>query len=831
MTKILNYVQGNWIAGLGEGTPLFDSVTGALIGHTGSEGLNFGEVLEYGRKTGGMQLRKMTFQERGIMLKNLALYLTKKKEQFYEISYKTGATKVDSWIDIEGGFGNLFANASLRKLFPNQPFDVEGDPIDLSRGGRFMAHHILVPKTGVAVHINAYNFPVWGMLEKCAVNWMAGMPAVVKPATVTAYLAEAVVKEIISSKILPEGALQLISGSAGDMLNYVESQDVVTFTGSALTGRLLKAHPKIIEEAVPFNLEADSLNCSVLGMDAAPGTPEFDLFVNQVRSEMTVKCGQKCTAIRRILVPANLVDDLQLALANALDKVTIGDPRLKEVRMGSLVSASQWQDVVDKAQQINKTATLVYGNYDKPNLVGENIAQGAFIKPIVFREDNPHTNIAVHEIEAFGPVATIIPYSTIEEAVQLSQMGKGSLVSSIVTNSDDLAREYVVGAASHHGRILVLNRENAKQSTGHGSPLPQLIHGGPGRAGGGEEMGGVRGIKHYMQRCAVQGSPTTLTEITGIYQPKSATKPSPLHPFQYYWDDITPGMSIKTHHRTVTDTDIINFANLTWDHFYAHTDITALKGSIFEKRTAHGYFILAAAAGLFVYPGKGPVAANYGLEDCRFLRPIYHNDTIYVTLTCKQKMERDSRGEELPSGIVKWFVEVFDQADELVAVATILTMVRKKSPFIEINRDNITSFINQLTENNVANWGTMTPQHMVEHLEIALQMATGEVAVGEIKTPAEHLEKVREMIFNHKAMPKLFKHPLMHPDNLEDLRHPDLQTAKANFIEAYNRYELFFKANPETRTPNAVFGLMDKFEWDLLNTKHFNHHFQQFGIL
>jgi oxepin-CoA hydrolase/3-oxo-5,6-dehydrosuberyl-CoA semialdehyde dehydrogenase len=410
-------------------------------------------------------------------------------------------------------------------------------------------------------------------------------------------------------------------------------------------------------------------------------------------------------------------------------------------------------------------------------------------------------------------------------------MGKGSLVSSIVTNNDELAREYVINAASHHGRILVLNRENAKQSTGHGSPLPQLVHGGPGRAGGGEEMGGIRGIKHYMQRCAVQGSPTTLTEITGIYQPKSAYKETALHPFQYYWDDITPGMSIKTHRRTVTDTDIINFANLTWDHFYAHTDITALKGSIFEKRTAHGYFILAAAAGLFVYPGKGPVAANYGLEECRFLRPIYHNDTIYVTLTCKQKMERDSRGEELPSGIVKWFVEVYDQADELVAVATILTMVRKKSPFAEINQSNIVSYLNRLSEKHSANWGAMTPQHMVEHLETALRMATGEIAVAEIKTAPEHLEKVREMIFNHKPMPRLFKHPLMNSDKLEDLKHADLNAAKNQLIEACNSYESFFKEHPETRTTNAVFGLMDKFEWDLLNTKHFNHHFEQFGIL
>jgi oxepin-CoA hydrolase/3-oxo-5,6-dehydrosuberyl-CoA semialdehyde dehydrogenase len=483
--KIQNYITGQWIEGTGNGTPLIDSVNGELIGHASTEGIDFEKVLHYGRTKGGEKLRKMTFQERGNMLKKLALYLTKRKEQFYEISYRTGATRVDSWIDIEGGFGNLFANASLRKLFPNQPYDVEGDPIDLSKGGRFMAHHILVPKPGVAVHINAFNFPVWGMLEKCAVNWMAGMPAVVKPATSTSYLAEAVVKEIIASGILPEGALQLICGSANDMLNYVESQDVVTFTGSASTGRMLKSHPRIINESVPFNMEADSLNASILGEDAKPGTPEFDLFVNQVRSEMTVKCGQKCTAIRRIIVPESLVEDVQIALGKALDKVTVGDPRLKEVRMGSLVSADQVAEVKMRTREIAKTAAIVYGDYDKISTVGADASKGAFISPMVLREDNPFTNTIVHETEAFGPVATLMPYKNMDEAIELARMGKGSLVSSIVTNSDKIAKEYVVGAASHHCRILVLNRDIAKQSSGHGSGMPQLVHGGPGRAVGG----------------------------------------------------------------------------------------------------------------------------------------------------------------------------------------------------------------------------------------------------------------------------------------------------------------------------------------------------------
>lgn len=831
MKKIESYINGKWVFGNGEGVPLFDSVTGEIIGNASTDGLDFGEILHYGRTKGGEKLRKMSFQERGNMIKSLAMYLTKRKEQFYELSYRTGATRVDSWIDIEGGFGNLFANASLRKLFPNQPYHVEGDPIDLSKGGRFMAHHILVPKTGVAVHINAFNFPIWGMLEKCAVNWMAGMPAVVKPATSTSYLTEAVVREIIASNILPEGALQLICGSARTLLDTVENQDVVTFTGSASSGRLLKAHSRIINESVPFNMEADSLNSSILGEDAVVGTPEFDLFINQVRSEMTVKCGQKCTAIRRIIVPENLMDAVQTALGKALDKVVIGDPRLKEVRMGSLVSSAQVTEVKNRILDINKTASIVYGDFDTINLAGADANKGAFISPMVLREENPFSNLAAHETEAFGPVATIMPYKNLDEAIELARMGKGSLVSSIVTNSDVVAKNYVLGAASYHGRILVLNRENAKQSTGHGSPLPQLVHGGPGRAGGGEEMGGIRGIKHYMQRCAVQGSPTTLTEITGIYQPNSTYKTAEKHPFQYHFEDIEAGMSIKTHKRTVTDTDIVNFANLTWDHFYAHTDITSLDGSIFEKRTAHGYFILAAAAGLFVYPNKGPVAANYGLEECRFIRPIYHNDTVYVRLTCKQKIERDSVGKEIPCGIVKWFVEVFDQNDELVAIATILTMVQKKSPFVTINRKNIEQYLNQLTEKSEPKWGLMTAQHLMEHLEMGFKIASNEIQNFETATPAEHLEKVREMIFNHQKMPQNHKHPLMKAEKLEDLTHPDFATAKQKLLIAFDNFENYFKENPEQQTKNAVFGMMGKFEWDLLNTKHLNHHFEQFNIL
>ncbi len=830
--KTGNYITGKWIEGTGEHTPVYDSVTGEFIAHSSTDGLDIPAVLQYGRTIGGEKLRKMTFQERGNMLKKLALYLTKKKHAFYELSYRTGATKIDSWIDIEGGFGNLFANASLRKLFPNQSYHVEGDPIDLSRGGRFMAHHIMVPKRGVAVHINAFNFPVWGMLEKCAVNWMAGMPAVVLPAPQTAYLAEAVVKEIINSGILSEGALQLLSGLTKNILDTVVSQDVVTFTGSASTGRLLKAHPRIIQEAVPFTMEADSLNASVLAEDAVPGTPEFDLFVKEVRNEMTVKCGQKCTAIRRIIVPEKLIEDVQIALGKQLDKVTVGDPRLKEVRMGALVSKDQRDEVKNRVQELAKTAQIVYGDFDKIDAVGADAEKGAFIKPILLREDHPLKNRSVHETEAFGPVSTIMPYKDLDQAIELSHMGKGSLVSSIATFDDKIAKEYVVGAASHHGRILVLNRENAKQSTGHGSPLPYLTHGGPGRAGGGEEMGGVRGIKHYMQRCAVQGSPTTLTEVTGIYQANAKYKEAEQHPFAYHWEDIEPGMSIKTHKRTITDSDIINFANLTWDHFYAHTDITSLDGSIFEKRTAHGYFILAAAAGLFVYPNKGPVAANYGLEECRFLRPLYHNDTVYIRLTCKQKIDRDVASAEHPSGIVKWFVEVFDAENELAAIATILTMVEKKqTTFVEMTEAKIKECLASLTENAQPKWGTMTSQHMLEHIEYNYRIASGEIQDFEIATPEKILEKVHNTLYTYEKMPKEYDFPLAEKSQITILRHENIEIAKEKLLEAREAYLAYFKENPTATLKNAVFGELNKYEWYLIERKHLNHHFEQFGLI
>lgn len=678
--QLQNYVAGKWVKGSGDGQPLFDASTGIQVATASSEGLDFIEVLEFGRSVGNKNLRKMTFQERGRMLKALAIYLMERKEKYYEVSYKTGATRVDSWIDIEGGIGNLFANASLRRKFPDLPYYTEGDPVGLSKGGTFMGHHILVPKEGVAVHINAFNFPVWGMLEKCAVNWLAGMPAVVKPATITSFLTEIVVKDIIASGILPAGALQLICGNARTILDYVNYQDVVTFTGSAHTGIKLKSNPNIIREAVPFNMEADSLNSIILGLDAAPGTPEFDLFVKEVRKEMTVKCGQKCTAIRRIIVPSSFIEDVQIAIGKSLTGLSIGDPRTEGVRMGALAGREQVREVSEKLEELMSFSQLVYGDLAGFEVSHGSKEKGAYMGPVLLRNDRPFEQTGSHEIEAFGPVSTLMPYNDLEEAVELVKKGKGSLCSSIVTYNDKIAQEYVVNAATHHGRILVLNRESAKESTGHGSPMPLLVHGGPGRAGGGEEMGGMRGVKHYMQRCAIQGTPTTLSQITQQYQYGGKYIEDVKHPFKKYFEELEIGETLITHKRTVTDADIVNFANVSWDHFYAHTDSTSLEGTPFTQRVAHGYFVLSAAAGLFVDAAKGPVMLNYGLEECRFTKPVYPGMTIGVRLTVKEKVAQEKReDEDYTKGIVKWLVDVYDETNETVAIATILTMVKMKS--------------------------------------------------------------------------------------------------------------------------------------------------------
>lgn len=680
LTQLKNYAEGKWVAAPENGDVLYNAVTGEAVYTAGSAGLDFGAMMQYARRVGGPALRRLTFHERGRMLKALALYLLERKDYFYEISALTGATRADSWVDIEGGIGNLFANASLRRQFPDERFYVDGDAVSLSKGGSFIGHHIMVPREGVAIHINAFNFPVWGMLEKVAVNLLAGVPAIVKPATLTSYLTEAVFREIIKSNILPEGSLQLICGSARGILDFIETQDVVTFTGSASTGQQLKSHPRIVSEAVPFNLEADSLNCCVLGPDVMPGSAEFDIFIREVVREMTTKAGQKCTAIRRIIVPADRVEDVQIALGKRLQGTTVGDPKVEGVRMGPLAGISQRNEVREKVQQLAKSQEIVIGDLEKFEVVGADKEKGAFLPPLVFFNNDPFHKTDVHNIEAFGPVSTIMPYNTIDDAIALAKMGKGSLVCSIVTANDDIAKEFVLGTAVMHGRMLVLNNDCAKESTGHGSPMPLLVHGGPGRAGGGEEMGGKRGVLHYLQRTAIQGSPTTITRITNVYQQGGKQTSDGVHPFRKYFEDLQIGDTEVTAKHTVTEADITNFANVSGDNFYAHMDATSLEGTIFERRVAHGYFILSKAAGLFVDAKKGPVLLNYGIDEARFTKPVYPGMTIGVRLTVKQKVDQEKRTEDdIAKGIVKWLVDVYDETGETVAIATILTMVKKRN--------------------------------------------------------------------------------------------------------------------------------------------------------
>ncbi|HEU5053584.1 MAG TPA: phenylacetic acid degradation bifunctional protein PaaZ [Hanamia sp.] len=687
--KLGNFVLGSWIYGDGEGQQLYDAVNGELIATATTKGLDFSEIMEYGRKTGTNTLRKMTFHERGRMLKALALHLFENKEKFYPISYKTGATRADSWVDIEGGIGNLFSNASLRRKLPDETFALDGENIGLSKGGTFSAQHILIPKEGVAIHINAFNFPVWGMLEKIAVNLLAGVAAVVKPATITSYLTEAVVREIIDSQILPQGALQLICGSAGDILDHVTSQDVITFTGSASTGLMLKSNPNVLRENVPFNLEADSLNCIVLGKDVNPGMPEWEIFIKEIRKEMTSKAGQKCTAIRRIFVPGNKMEDVWKDLSRSLSQTVIGNPKNEKVRMGALAGQSQKREVHQQIQKLLASSQVIYGSLDSVDVLDADPRRGAFVSPILLKNESPLDAKEVHNVEVFGPVSTIMPYKNTGEAIALAKMGKGSLVSSMVTVNEQFAKDFVLGAGTYHGRILILNAACAKESTGHGSPLPMLTHGGPGRAGGGEEMGGLRGIRHYMQRVALQSSPTMLTAVTNVYQPGAKAKIGTIHPFQKYFEELQISEQLVTEKRIITSEDIDKFADLSGDHFYAHLATSDFENTMFDEQVAHGYFIISAAAGLFVDSyEKNPVLLNYGIEELRFTKPVYAGTAIYVKLTCKEKTEQEVReitpetknvkGLEIPKGIVKWFVEIFDDTDEPVGVGTILTMVRKR---------------------------------------------------------------------------------------------------------------------------------------------------------
>ncbi len=688
MNKLGNYITGSWITGDGDGQLLYNAVNGETIAAASTKGLDFQSITNYARTVGNPALRKMTFHERGNMLKALALHLRNYLDKFYKISYQTGATKADSWVDIEGGIGNLFANASLRRKFPDEVFCVDGESHNLSKNNTFMGTHILVPKEGVAIHINAFNFPVWGMLEKIAVNLLAGMPAIVKPATVTSYLTEAVVREIIASNILPEGALQLVCGSAGDLLEHVTSQDVITFTGSASTGLMLRSQPKILKENVPFNMEADSLNCIVLGEDVTPGKPEWDVFIKEVRKEMTLKAGQRCTGIRRIFVPENKMEDMWKAISASLAQTVIGNPLNKKVRMGSLAGETQRKEVKEQVHKLLASSQIVYGSLDSVNVVDADANKGSFLSPILLVNEKPFTSKDVHEVEAFGPVSTIMPYKGIDEAIALSKLGKGSLCSSIVTAHDKIAKQYVIDAATHHGRILVLNSECAKESTGHGSPLPLLVHGGPGRAGGGEEMGGLRGVKHYLQRTAIQGSPTTITAITNVYQPNAKGKDPGKHPFKKYFEELQIGDQIITDKRIVTSEDIERFADLSGDHFYAHIKTTDFTGTMFEQQVAHGYFLMSIAAGLFVDSyEKNPVLLNYGIDELRFTKPVYPGAEVYIRFTCKEKLPNDKRmienpedfkrGDDIEKGIVKWLVEFFDETHEITGIATILTMVKK----------------------------------------------------------------------------------------------------------------------------------------------------------
>ena len=677
MQRLPNYALGRWQMPDRTDYHAANAITGTAVAEVGSGGLDFAAMLDYARTTGGPALRKMTFHERGRMLKRLALHLHDIRKKYYPLSYQTGATRADSWVDIDGGIGTLFAYASLRKQFPDQPFAIDGDPVKLSKEGTFAGHHILTPKRGVAVHINAFNFPVWGMLEKISVNLLAGMPAVVKASEITSFLTQAMVKDIIDGGFLPEGALQLVCGSGEGILDSVMSQDVVTFTGSASTGRKLRAHPRVLEESVPFTLEADSLNAAVLGPDAVPGTKEFDLFIKEVRREMTTKTGQKCTAIRRVVVPENLVEDVQYALSAQLQKTTIGDPQAEGVRMGALVSQGQRDRVQASIDTLKKNGRLLYGGTADFKVVGATAAKGAFLQPTLLLNERPFEQTDTHTVEAFGPVCTLLPYHKLEEAIEIVNLGKGSLVSTIVTNDPQMARDYVYGSAAYHGRVLILNEAGSHESTGHGSPLPGLVHGGPGRAGGGEEMGGTRGVKHYMQRTALQGHPTMLTEVLRQYQPGAAQPEDRVHPFRKYFDELEVGETLVTARHTVTDADITNFANVSGDHFYAHVDATSLEGTIFEQRVAHGYYILAKAAGLFVDAKKGPVLLNYGIDNCRFTKPVYPGMTMGVTLTVLDKTEQEQReGEDFKKGIVRWRVEAVDETGETIMLATILTMVK-----------------------------------------------------------------------------------------------------------------------------------------------------------
>ena len=671
--KLGNLVLDRWVEGDGDGTALTSAVDGEAVATITSDGLDFAGILDHARRVGGSNLRKLTFHERGEMLKALAQYLMEHKQELYALSTQTGATRSDSWVDIDGGISTLFVFSSKsRREMPNDHVYLDGPPEQISRNGTFLGQHICTPKLGAAIHINAFNFPCWGMLEKLAPALIAGVPAIVKPASSTAYLTELMVRRIQASGILPDGALQLICGGVGDLFDHLNCQDTIAFTGSKGTAEFLQAHPRVVSDSVAFTAETDSLNSSILGPDALPGTPEFDLFIKEVTREMTAKAGQKCTAIRRIIAPAPIAGEVVEALARSLGEIRIGNPASKDVDMGALASQGQRAEVRDRVKALASQADIVYGGHDEFDVVDADIGKGAFFMPTLLHCENPLSSQAVHSVEAFGPVSTVLPYTSLDEAIELSRLGEGSLAGSIVSNDDSVARELVLGTAAYHGRMVVINRHCAAESTGHGSPLPHLVHGGPGRAGGGEEMGGIRGVKHYMQRTAIQGSPQTLTAI-GRRWVRGADQLDPgVHPFRKTFEQLAIGDTVVTDSREVTLDDIQHFADFTGDTFYAHTDEeAAAKNPFFEGRVAHGYLIVSFAAGLFVDPEFGPVLANYGVDDLRFAQPVNYGDSLKVRLSCKQKTLRAGTGY----GEVRWDAEITNQDDEIVARYDVLTMV------------------------------------------------------------------------------------------------------------------------------------------------------------
>ncbi|MEB4673744.1 phenylacetic acid degradation bifunctional protein PaaZ [Enterobacteriaceae bacterium G50] len=676
MQQLASFLSGAWQTGQGRARTIHHAISGDALWEVSSEGLDMAQARRYAIEQGSSALQAMTFIERAAMLKAVAKHLLAEKEHFYALSAQTGATRADSWVDIEGGIGTLFTYAGLgNRELPDDTLWPEDELIPLSKAGGFAARHVLTSKSGVAVHINAFNFPCWGMLEKLAPTWLAGMAAIIKPATASAQLTQAMVKSIIDSGLVPDGALSVICGGAGDLLEKLDSQDVVTFTGSAATGQQLRVHPNIVAKSIPFTMEADSLNCCVLGDDVTPEQPEFALFIREIVREMTAKAGQKCTAIRRIIVPQTQIHAVSEALIARLGKIVVGDPALEGVKMGALVNIDQRQDVQEKVDLLVAAGCqiLLGGKADAK-------AAGAFFPPTLLLCPQPDEIKAAHAIEAFGPVATLMPYQNRDHALALARAGEGSLAGTLVTADGTLAREFILGAARAHGRIQVLNEESSKESTGHGSPLPKLVHGGPGRAGGGEELGGLRSVKHYMQRTAIQGSPTMLAAIGKQWVRGASVTEDRVHPFRKYFEEIQPGDSLLTHRRTVTEADVVNFACLSGDHFYAHMDKLAAAESLFGERVAHGYFLISAAAGLFVDPGVGPVIANYGMENLRFIEPVKPGDTIQVRLTCKRKtIKRQKTAEETPTGVVEWSVEIYNQHQQAVALYSILTLVARQS--------------------------------------------------------------------------------------------------------------------------------------------------------